>query len=106
MSEEFGIYGESNWKNIYSCKIKDFKDKHIAEFSYKLFNNILCNNAYVSKWKKDIKNECTHCKQIETIKHLIYECDNVKNIWNIVSSYLSFEVKWKHIVVGFFSGEK
>lgn len=61
----------------------------------------MCNNVYVSKWKKDISNQCVHCKQIENIKHLLFECNNVKNIWNTVSNLLSFKIQWKHIV-GFF----
>lgn len=40
------------WKeleqNNNECKITDIKDKHVAEFSYKLLNNILCNNVYLS----------------------------------------------------------
>lgn len=56
----------------------------------------------MSKWKKDISNQCVHCKQIENIKHLLFECNNVKNIWNTVSNLLSFKIQWKHIVVGFF----
>lgn len=56
MCKEFEIYDEKSWKNIYECKIKDIKDKYVVEFSYKFLNNILCNNVYVSKWKKDILN--------------------------------------------------
>lgn len=34
----------------------------------------------MSKWKKDTSNQFAriHCKQIKIIKHLLFECDNVK----------------------------
>lgn len=93
-----------NHQNINGIKINiyEIKSKQHAEFSYKHLNNILCNNAYVSKWKKETSNQYVHCKQIENIKHLLFECDNVKSIWNAVSNFLSFKTQWKHIVVGFF----
>ena len=94
-------------KNIYRCKINDIKDRHIAEIHNKLLNNILCYKAYVSKWNKNISNLCMHCKNLEKIKHLILECNNVHEIWipNSVGKFLSFQNKWKHIVVGFYSEE-
>ena len=40
--------------------------------------------------------------EIECTKHLVYECHNVKQIWHIIGTILNFEIKWKHIVVGFY----
>lgn len=39
-------------KCIYVYKIKNMYEKRIAEFNYKLLNDILNNNVYVSKWNK------------------------------------------------------
>ena len=41
LADELDIHEGAIWKNIYRCKIKDIKDKHVAEFNYKLLNNIL-----------------------------------------------------------------
>lgn len=42
---------------IYRCKILDISDKRLAEFNYKLLNNVLCNNVYlVNGRKKSIVN--------------------------------------------------
>lgn len=58
--KKFEIYDEKSWENINEYKIRNIKDKHVAVFTYKLLNNILCNNAYVCKWKKRyIKSVCT-----------------------------------------------
>lgn len=39
------------------------------------------------------------CRDIETSKHLIYECINVLLIWRLLGDFLSFDVKWKHIFI-------
>ena len=31
--------------------MKQISDKNIAEFNYKLLNDLLCNDYYLSKWK-------------------------------------------------------
>lgn len=61
-SKEFEIYDEKSWENINEYKIRNIKDKHVAVFTYKLLNNILCNNE-----KKDISNQYVHCKQIKNV---------------------------------------
>lgn len=37
---------------IYRCKILDISDKRLAEFNYKLLNNVLCNNVYLVNGRK------------------------------------------------------
>ena len=78
--------------------------RHIlAEFNYKLLNNLLSNNLLISKWNTNITNKCKSCiSQIENTKHFIFECINVQNIWKVASRYLNFDILWKHIVVGFY----
>lgn len=61
-SKEFEIYDEKSSENINEYKIRNIKDKHVAVFTYKLLNNILCNNE-----KKDISNQYVHCKQIKNV---------------------------------------
>ena len=90
------------WKYIYQCKLLDIPDKHLSEFNYKLLNNILCNNVFLSKWKRDIHRNCENCHISETTKHIIFECENVVQVWNALSNYLNLNVKWKHIIVSFF----
>lgn len=53
-------------KHIYVRKIIDVEDKQLSDFNYILLNNILCNNAYLCKWKADVKADCRMCKDIKT----------------------------------------
>ena len=78
-------------------------EKWISEFNYKLLHGILNNNAYVSKWNKDVSPLCEICKDEENIKHLLYDCKIIKTIWEKVSSFLKLDVTWKIIVLGFYA---
>jgi hypothetical protein len=69
-----------------------------------LLNGILSNNYFLSKINKNTTRMCKTCNnEIENSKHVIFECRNVQFIWKSVCNYIGFNIKWKHIVVGFFS---
>ena len=65
------------------------EDSQLADFNYRLLNNILCNNAYLSKWKSNVAADCRMCDTLETCEHLIYYCSNVQSLWKLLSLYLS-----------------
>lgn len=67
-----------------------------------MLHNILCNNAYLSKWLRDKGDNCHICKTIENTKHLLFECKNVEHIWRKLGSFLLIDIKWKHIILGFY----
>ena len=105
LSREFDITS-TEWYSVYNKKVKQISDKNVAEFNYKLLNNLLCNDYYLSKWKIGHTMYCKVCPaDIEFTQHLIYSCSNVQRIWNIVRLILNFEIKWKHIVLGFYHGK-
>ena len=41
--------------------------------------------------------------EIENNQHLLFNCENVREIWNILGIVMNFEIKWKHIFF-FFTG--
>jgi hypothetical protein len=78
-------------------------EKKVAEFNFKLLNNILCNKIFLKKIKKTESEMCELCKNhIEDNEHLIYCCENVKHIWEITSQTVKFDINWKHICIGFY----
>ena len=85
----------NSWGNIYHHKITLAYDKDIVQFYYKLLNNLLCNNLYLNKWKRELNKYCSFCKT------LLYECGNVKDIWLILDTVLNIDITWKHILLGF-----
>ena len=67
-------------------------------------NNLLCNNLYLSKWKREVNKYCTFCKtHVENTEYLLYECGNVKDIWLILGTVLNIDIAWKHILLGLYN---
>jgi len=90
------------WRNVNVLKIKQVEIKKLAEFNYKILSGTLPCGQLLSKWKKDISAKCCVCKVTEDLKHMLYECAKVKNIWEKLGLVLRVDVKWKHIVIGYF----
>ena len=76
-------------------------EKKIAEFNYKMFTNILICGYTVNKWNKQISSICEQCQVNHTIEHLIYECNKVKHIWQLVGDTLKVDLSWYKIMFGF-----
>ena len=87
---------------IYSSKIIKLKDKQLSEFNFKILHNLLNNNKSVSMWNKNVSEKCNYCFLIEDVKHLIFDCKNVKRIWEVARNVCQINIQWKHIVVGYF----
>jgi hypothetical protein len=100
-STNFNISKQS-WTAIYKQKICNIFDPHVADFNYKLLNNLTSNQVMLKKWKVAETDLCTLCKEKEDNEHLILKCKNVCEIWRIVEKILNFQVSWKTIVIGFF----
>ena len=46
--------------------------------------------------------QCSYCFLTEDVKHLIFDCKNVKRIWEVARNVCQINIQWKHIVVGYF----
>ena len=95
---EFGLE-KYMWKDIYKNQIW-ITDRKVGEFKYKIICNILSNKALISKWNKEINENCDFCGLKQTTKHLLYECPRVASIWDLVSDILKVKITYKHIVIG------
>lgn len=103
IARNFHIQSKSSWSLIYTQKISKMYDRKVAEFNFKLFNNLLANRYLLSKWNSDIEKYCLYCQSSnENNEHLIFLCENVKEIWKSVSDCLKFDVSWKNIILGFY----
>ena len=99
-SREFHILKHKDiWSSIYNRKVKQFPVRKIAEFNYKILQNILYTGYKINKWNKKVSAYC-YCGELETPKHLLFECNKIKCIWNILSGLLKTNVTLKNIVIG------
>ena len=89
---------ERYWENIlglriddnflhtsYVCKVKQLKDKKLAETNFKILNNILPCNRNLFKWGKSDTNLCLFCQEEESVSHLLYDCIYAQKIWKLVN---------------------
>ncbi len=97
-SKDFNLE-RSHWNKIYKNIFK-IVDKKLGEFKYKLICNILSTRANVSHWNKKISDKCQYCNDKQTVKHMLYECPRVLNLWTLIGSILKVDIKFKHIVIG------
>ncbi len=97
-TREFNI--EINWQNMYMTRIWKQTDRKLAEFNYKIICNILSNRALISKWNRNINENCPFCGIKQTTRHLLYDCPRVQNLWTLVGSILKLDIKYKHIILG------
>ncbi len=91
---------KTQWKDIYDNRIWQLKDKKLAEFNYKILNNILCTKSLISKWNSRMTSLCPLCDKEHTVKHLLFDCMYINNIWTIIGSILKMNITYKHVVVG------
>lgn len=100
-SKEFGLsrYSET-WTDVYTTKIIEMPVHKLKEFNYKLLNSTLICGKTVSLWNKSVSRLCLKCNELHSIKHMLYDCAIVNEIWKRISVIINCDLKWKHIVVG------
>ena len=69
----------------YIQKVKQLKDKKLAEINFKILNNILPCNKNLCKWGIGDTELCCFCQEEENVSHLLFQCPHVKDIWEAVS---------------------
>ncbi len=89
-----------NWNSVYQNQVWQIKERKLGEFNYKLLCNILYTKDRISKFNKEVDNKCKFCNQIQNVKHLLYDCPRVENLWKSVGAIIKLNIKYKHLIVG------
>ena len=77
------------WEDIYVRFLKFVKPTKLRSFQYRLLTNSLTINVLRNKWGKNISEMCEFCGyNKETIIHLMYECEQVKKLWNLLEKLI------------------
>jgi hypothetical protein len=72
------------WKSIYKF-YADIRDTRMKAFQFKILNNLVPCNLYLSRIGKSDTNKCTKCNELEDIMHYLANCPDSSLIWNQVS---------------------
>ena len=106
-SKYFGFNNSKQiWNCIYKQKVITPKIIKIAEFNYKILQNILPCGKVLHKWQHNISDKCNHCGEIETVEHMLFNCSTISIIWQTISKCIKVNVQWKTIVCGFLASEQ
>ena len=106
ITENNAIKGIETWKKRLNIDIREdevfFKlkkttiDTKLRWTQYRVLHNILTTNKMVAKYNLDQKENCTFCDRYpESIEHLFWNCELIKNFWNNLNLLLN--TKCKHI---------
>ena len=103
----------SDWQKIFHICFKTVKDNFLVWFQYCILYRILGTKGYLYTVKITTDRICGICgSYIETIKHLIVDCEKVKFFWGEIQTFLKanaeadFRVNEKDIIFGHGSIEK
>ena len=86
---------------VYNMKIIKIVDSKTAEFNYKILNNTLVCKKYLSKWNKNISENCDLCNVEHNVLHMLFECKYSKVVWQMVERWLCQSIKKEDIFLGF-----
>ena len=89
-----------DFRQLHSEVYKLTNVSKLRSFQYRVLQRGLITNIQLYKWQVVSSNMCTFCsKEKETVSHLLYECDSVKEFWDKVcelvhTRYPTIETIW------------
>ena len=90
-----------DWRNIYVNRIHNLPINKISEFMYKIFHRLIVSRQTLKKWKRTESELCPICHQVETVKHIYFECNRIQHMWREVGNRLQIEITWKKLLFGY-----
>ena len=90
---------QESLSHTYRIKVKNIKDKQIAEFTYKLLNDLLICRHKLHKWGLIEDSKCLFCSKDETVEHVLFLCPQKFVMWKSVCMILNLKCELKHMYV-------
>ena len=76
---------DEEWPLLFPNFMKIIKPTRLRYFQYRVLTKTLTTNIKRSIWNISISKLCTFCKKKdETILHVLYECEQVRTLWDKV----------------------
>ena len=86
--------------NTYKIKIKQIHEKKLSEFNFKLLHRLLPCRYNLVTWGKTNNSLCEFCGQTETIEHMLFMCNEVKQIWDIFLKQNNCDFDVRFLILG------
>ena len=85
---------------MYKIKSGDVKENKIREFNFKVFHGILPCNYRLKKWKIKDCDKCDVCAEVQTIRHLLFDCKYSKPVWGVIESIIEKDITYMDVLCG------
>ena len=104
--EELYYFYDFDWKQIYLLPYQVARETSIQSLQYKIINRYIGCNENLSMWGKRENVLCMKCNEIETIEHMLYYCDSVRVIWDMIMElfFKCYDIKFKLVVTDIIFG--
>jgi hypothetical protein len=84
---------QKEWQNLCCQPMKITKDTKLHWFQFRIINHILGTNMLLCKMKIKDNNLCSFCNaEVETILHLLYQCNTVTLFWDNFKLWISSKI--------------
>jgi len=85
---EFPFLHDDDFVDIFLLAHKT-GDVKLQSFQYKILNRIFPCNYMLNKWGITGSVMCDYCNEIDTLEHYFFYCENCKDLWQHITSFLS-----------------
>ena len=95
------INPNSNISCILRRKMITIKEIKLREFNFKIIHNILPCNQNLKRWRITQEDKCDICEEVQSIKHLLFECGAIKRLWELVEEIINCKITYYEVICGF-----
>ena len=85
---ELSLHDNVNWKILYTMGEGYKVNIRSKYFQYQVLHRTIMTNRKLLQFNLRDNENCDFCGNIETISHLLYECNHIRNIWDQLISWL------------------
>jgi hypothetical protein len=86
------IITEEMWQSIYTNH-QSIADSTLKDFQYKITHRIIACNYNLKIWKIREDSLCDTCAELDTIEHMLYNCEEVNTFWKRIFNWWASNMK-------------
>ena len=96
-TEELAMNSETNWQHIYTIPKKCNVNARIRFFQYQVLHRSLLTNRKLSLFNLIDTEIWDNCDKVETVTHLLLECQQLDNLWRGIEGWIHLNINEKVI---------
>ena len=103
-NEEGICFAEEEYRKAFVAMYAITHVTKLRNFQYKLLLHKIVTNKTLFEWQLRDSPKCDFCEEIETTKHMLFECEHVKRVWNQLEEFFKnvrvvVEVNFMNVVL-------